>query len=126
VTRDGIEGDQHNHEKHYRPDRAVSIFDVETMRDLVVEGFPLEPGTAGENLTVEGLHVQEMQPGILIKIGAVVLQLEQPRKPCFVLDTINPRLKEAILGRCGFMASVANEGTIEPGMTIRYQQPFEQ
>jgi hypothetical protein len=29
----------------------------------------------------------------------------QPRKPCYVLDAIDPRLKEVIVGRCGHMAS---------------------
>ena len=119
VTKEGVEGDGHAHAKHNRADRAVSIFDIEIMRDLVREGFPLEPGTAGENLTVERLHVQQMEAGTLLGIGDVVLQLEKPRKPCFVLDVIDPRLKDAIAGRCGYMASVIRGGTIRPGMTIR-------
>ncbi len=118
VTEDGVTGDRHAHDKHNRPDRAISIFDVEIMRDLVQEGFPLRPGTAGENLTVEDLDVQQMQPGELLQIGNVVLRLEQPRKPCYVLDVIDPRLKEAIVGRCGYMASVVRGGLIRPGMKI--------
>lgn len=119
VTKEGVAGDQHAHAKHYRPDRAVSIFDIERMRDLVVEGFPLKPGTAGENLTVEGLDVQAKQPGTLLQIGEVILQLETPRKPCYVLDKIDSQLQYAIAGRCGYMASVVREGTIVPGMEIR-------
>jgi MOSC domain-containing protein YiiM len=119
VAKEGVEGDGHAHAKHNRPDRAISIFDMEIMRDLVREGFPLEPGTAGENLTVEQLHVQQMEAGTLLEIGDVVLQLETPRKPCFVLDVIDPRLKDAIAGRCGYMASVIRGGTIRPGMAIR-------
>jgi len=118
VTKAGIEGDIRAHAKHNRPDRAISILDIEIMRDLVAEGFPLEPGTTGENLTVVGLHVQRLEPGSLLTIGNVVLQLEQPRKPCFVLDEIDPLLKDAIVGRCGYMASVVHEGTISPGMPI--------
>jgi MOSC domain-containing protein YiiM len=118
ATEAGIEGDGHAHAKHNRADRAISILDIEIMRDLVEEGFPLQPGTAGENLTVEGLHVQKMQPGTLLEIGNVTLRLEEPRKPCFVLDVIHPVLKDAIVGRCGYMASVVRGGTIRPGMTI--------
>ena len=44
ATRDGLAGDGRNHAKHSRPDRAVSLFDVEILEQLVAEGFPLSPG----------------------------------------------------------------------------------
>lgn len=119
LTAAGIEGDGHAHAKHVRPDRAISIFDLEILRDLVEEGFPLSPGAAGENLCAENLRVQDLEPGTLLQIGDVLLRLEEPRKPCYVLDAIHPQLKMAMLGRCGYMASVLRGGTIEPGMTIR-------
>jgi MOSC domain-containing protein YiiM len=114
----GLDGDGHNHAKHIRPDRAISLWDLEILQQLVAEGFALEPGAAGENLTVAGLHVQQLLPGTLLKIGNVVLKLEQPRKPCYVLDAIDPRLQDAMVGRCGYMASVVGEGSIRPGMHI--------
>ena len=114
----GLIGDGRNHAKHIRPDRAVSLFDLEILTELVREGFPLQPGTAGENLTVQGLNVQSLPPGTILEIGQVVLRLETPRKPCYVLDAIDPRLKQAIVGRCGYMASVLRGGTIRPGMAI--------
>jgi MOSC domain-containing protein YiiM len=118
VTRSGLDGDGRNHAKHTRPDRAVSLWDLEILEQLVAEGFSLEPGAAGENLTVAGLDVQRMAPGTLLRIGGVVLKLEQPRKPCYVLDAIDPRLKEAIVGRCGYLASVVEEGTIHAGLPV--------
>jgi MOSC domain-containing protein YiiM len=114
----GFVGDGRNHAKHIRPDRAVSLLDDEILRQLVQEGFPLVPGAAGENLTVAGLCVQKLLPGTVLKIGDAVLRLEQPRKPCYVLDAIDPRLKDTIRGRCGYMASVIREGWIRPGMQI--------
>lgn len=114
----GLVGDGRNHAKHVRPDRAVSLWDYEILQQLVAEGFQLTPGAAGENLTVCGLNVQKLSLGTLLRIGDVVLKLEQPRKPCYVLDTIDPRLKEVIVGRCGFMASVLRVGTLRPGMSI--------
>ena len=114
----GLDGDGRNHAKHIRPDRAISLWDVEILQQLVAEGFALKPGAAGENLTVAGLNVQQMSPGTLLKIGGVILKLEQPRKPCYVLDAIDPRLKDAMVGRCGYMASVVGEGWIRPGMHV--------
>jgi MOSC domain-containing protein YiiM len=118
VSRAGLIGDGHNHAKHIRPERAISLLDHELMQQLIQEGYSLFPGATGENLTVNGLHVQKLDSGTLLKIGEVILRLEQPRKPCYVLDSIDPRLKEAIVGRCGYMASVQNEGLIRPGMTV--------
>ena len=118
VTTDGLAGDGHAHAKHIRPDRAVSLFDLEVLQQLQREGFPLYPGAIGENLTVAGLHVQQMSPRTLLAIGDVLLRLEEPRKPCYVLDSINPCLKDVIVGRCGYMASVVHGGVIEPGMEV--------
>lgn len=118
VTAAGLVGDGHAHAKHNRPDRAVSLFDIETLEQLQREGFPLFPGAIGENLTVQGLHVQRLQPGVVLRIGDVRLRLELPRKPCYVLDDISPSLQEVIVGRCGYMASVVTGGLIEPGMQI--------
>lgn len=125
VDAEGIAGDGRAHPKHKRPDRAVSLFDIEVLRQLVAEGFPLTPGAAGENLTVENLRVQQMEPGTLLEIGNVLLRLEMPRKPCYVLDAIDPQLQYAIVGRCGYLASVVRGGTLRPGMTIRRRATVE-
>ena len=118
VSQQGLAGDGRNHAKHISPQRAVSLFDWEILEQLRAEGFALEPGAIGENLTVVGLHVQRLQPGDLLSVGQVMLRLEEPRKPCYVLDAIDPRLKDAIVGRCGFLASVVRAGQIWPGDAI--------
>ncbi|MBI3837187.1 MAG: MOSC domain-containing protein [Planctomycetia bacterium] len=118
VTTAGLVGDGHAHQKHNRPDRALSLLDLEIIDQLRDEGFDLQPGTLGENLSVANLSVQQMPPGTLLSIGDVVLKLEQPRKPCYVLDHIDPRLKDVLVGRCGYMASVVQGGMIRPGMEI--------
>jgi MOSC domain-containing protein YiiM len=119
VLKSGLAGDERNHAKHVRPDRALSLWDYEILQQLIAAGFSsLVPGAAGENLTVVGLDVQHMEAGTLLHVGDVIIQLQQPRKPCYVLDAIDTRLKVAIEGRCGYMASVVREGPIRPGMSI--------
>lgn len=121
---DGFVGDGRAHAKHAVPQRAVSLFDLEVLEALRGEGFPLKPGEIGENLTVVGLDVQRLTPGTrLIVGGAVELRLEVSRKPCYVLDAIHPRLKEVIVGRCGFMASVLRGGIVKPSMSIAVIEP---
>ena len=43
-------------------------------------------GMFGENLTVEGLHEKEINIGDTYKIGEAVVQVTQPRQPCFKLQ----------------------------------------
>ena len=116
---DGLLGDVHAHAKHVRPDRAVSLLDYEIILELGREGFLVWPGRMGENLTLVGVDVQRMSPGTELTIDEAVLRLEAPRKPCYVLDAIDPRLKEAAVGRCGYMASVVRGGLIRPGAAVR-------
>lgn len=119
ITRSGVQGDRQAHEKHVKPTRAISLFDEELLHDLQALGFVLRPGSIGENVTLRNVFVQQMAPGTILEIGSVRVRLEEPRRPCFVLDAIDVRLKEAIVGRCGYMASVAAGGEIRPGMSVR-------
>jgi MOSC domain-containing protein YiiM len=120
VTVEGIVGDGRDHAKHAKPTRAVSIQDDELLAELRAEGYPVEHGSMGENLTVRGLDVQHLAPGTQLALsGGVVLELTEVRKPCFVLDPIDPRLKEAVVERCGFMAKVVKEGELRSGEVIR-------
>lgn len=124
VSAKGLEGDGHNHEKHYRPGQAVSLQDIERLEELCREGYLLNRGATGENLTVRNLHVNRLPVGTVLKFsGGVVLELTKVRTPCYVLDSIHPKLKEDILGRCGFYAQVVTEGVLRTGEIIEVIQP---
>ena len=45
------------------------------------------------------------------------------RKPCYVLDAIDPRLKDVIVGRCGFYAKVLKTGRLRAGESIVVERP---
>jgi MOSC domain-containing protein YiiM len=47
-----------------------------------------------------------------------VLELTEPRKPCYVLDKVHPALQEAVIGRCGFLARVIQSGRVFPGQRM--------
>lgn len=115
----GFAGDGHEHEKHIRPDRAVLIQDEERLEEFRREGFALAPGSLGENLTVRGLNVQGMAPGTRLRIeDGPLLELSEPRRPCFVLDQIDPRLQSVVAGRCGYLARVVEPGSASAGKRI--------
>jgi MOSC domain-containing protein YiiM len=115
VTESGIVGDGHNHNKHHKSERALSLLDAEILCQLKEEGYDLVPGSTGENILFRNVCVQQMQPGTMLQLGEVIIRLEQLRKPCYVLDAIDPQLKEAIVDRCGYLASVVRPGNIRPG-----------
>lgn len=123
VTVDGLKGDGRDHDKHWKEHRAISIQDEELIEDLCAEGYDLGHGTMGENLTVRNLNVQKMEPGTKLHFsGGVELELTEARRPCFVLDKIDAKLKDDVILRCGFMARVLQTGTISPGETIRVEK----
>lgn len=123
LTPDGLVGDGRDHEKHRRTDRAVSIQDLELLDQLVAEGYPVAPGIMGENLTVRGLQVQELSVGDRLHFqNGPVLELASVRKPCYVLDVIHAKLKEVVVGRCGFLCRVVQTGTFWPGQQVTVQR----
>lgn len=119
VNIDGLGGDGHNHEKHRTSMQAVCIQDIEKLEELNRQGYNLSAGTTGENLTVKGLNVNSLPLGTMLRFAnGVLLELTKVRKPCYVLDTIDPRLKEDIVGRCGVYAKVLREGFFTLGESV--------
>ena len=120
VTERGLDGDGHHHEKHNSPLQAVCLQDIEKLKELSQAGYLLFPGMTGENLTVKDLHVNALPAGTMLEFsGGVCLELTKIRKPCYVLDSIHPRLKDDILGRCGCYAKVIQGGWLNVGETIK-------
>lgn len=123
VTIDGLVGDAHDHDKHTTPLQAICLIDLEDLDDLRAEGFDVYPGATGENLTVRGLQSDELEIGDRLRFsGGLELQITKLRKPCFVLDAIDPELKTTIKGRCGCYGKVITPGEIRPGETINVLQ----
>jgi MOSC domain-containing protein YiiM len=119
ITFAGLKGDGHNHAKHNSPLQAVCLQDFELIQEVSRE-IPLSFGTIGENLMVRGLNVQRLPLGTVLTFeGGVVLELTKVRMPCYVLDSIDPRLKELLIGRCGMYAKVIREGLLKRGEAIQ-------
>ena len=84
VSRSGLEKDaQDDKEHHGGPERAVCLYSLERIRSLQTEGHPIDIGTAGENVTVEGIDWDRIVPGVTIKIGdQVLLEVASFTNPC--------------------------------------------
>ncbi len=83
IRASGVEGDrQRRVSGHGGPDRAVTLYSLERLEALRLEGHPIGPGSTGENLTVSGLRWDQIQAGVRLAIGDVLLELTKPAPPC--------------------------------------------
>lgn len=85
-------------------------------------GMSLFWGVFGENLTTEGLSEDTLHIGDRLRIGSAVIEVTQPRMPCYKLalrfgrDDIIKRF--LMSGRSGFYFSVIAPGTVSAGQPI--------
>jgi len=78
--------DQADRSVHGGPDKAVYAYAIEETRKWEAElGRDLGPGAFGENLTTEGIEVSGALVGERWRVGTALLEVVQPRLPCFKL-----------------------------------------
>lgn len=131
VSRLGLVGDAHNDFiGHGGPDRAVCIYPIELIRSLRQEGHPIDVGTSGENLTVEGIDWDFVVPGARIRCGdAVELEVVSFTNPCktiresFIEGEFKRISQKVNPGWSRVYARVLSEGKIRPGDPIRVIGP---
>ncbi|MEQ8216728.1 MAG: MOSC domain-containing protein [Arenibacter sp.] len=83
-------------------------------------------GMFGENLTVEGLDESQMRIGDIYSIGSALVQVSQPREPCYKLGVRfgNAKiLKEFIdYGYSGTYVRILEEGQVKNGDELILQE----
>lgn len=79
-------------------------------------------GAFGENITTEGLSEDTLCIGDLLRVGSAVLQVTQPRMPCYKLELRFNRddmIKRFLMsGRSGFYFSVVEPGHVGAGSKV--------
>lgn len=120
----GLDGDeQADLRVHGGPEKAVYAYSLDHYAswkaDFPEHSATLVPGAFGENLTVEGLTEADICVGDVHRIGTAVLQVCQPRQPCFklALHFADKRLPSAMVrsGRSGWYYRVLSTGELGPG-----------
>ncbi len=127
VGRLGLDGDAIVDGKHHGgPDQAVYVYGSEDYEWWSYRvGRPLEPGTFGENLTVDGLVSTDYAVGDRLAIGEeVVIEVSAPRMPCATLAYRmgNPEFLKAfrVAERPGLYCRVIEEGAIRTGDHVEH------
>ena len=142
----GVEGDAHlgvtvKHRSRVARDptqpnaRQVHLIPAELHEQLSRSGFAVGAGQMGENVTTRGIDLLALPLGTRLRLGeSAVLEVTGLRNPCRQLDTIQPGLMAATLGRddegrlvrkAGVMSIVLAGGTVRPGDPITVELPPE-
>ena len=124
VRRLGLAGDaQADLRVHGGPDKAVYAYDEGGylhFRQALAREIPF--GRFGENLTVAGMPETEVRLDDVYRAGSALLQVTQPRSPCFKLGIRMemPGFLKMFLesGRTGFYLRVLEEGQLAAGEKV--------
>jgi MOSC domain-containing protein YiiM len=131
VSRLGLQGDAQNDTKHHGgPERAVCVYSLERIQRLQAEGHPIDVGTAGENLTLQGIDWDLVAPGIRIRVGEeVLLEVGSFTRPCKTIrnsfiDGGFVRISQKLHpGWSRVYALVLSEGEIRSGDAVEVTPP---
>ena len=115
--------DQADRTVHGGPDKAVYAYareDYDFWHEH--ERVVTTPGLFGENLTVEGIDLSAALTGERWSVGTTVLEVAQPRLPCFKLgirmnDPRFPRRFQHV-GRMGAYLRIVREGDVGAGDAV--------
>jgi MOSC domain-containing protein YiiM len=125
VTKLGLEADG-----HFEPEpihgglvAAVCLYSMESIERVAADGHTAFPGAYGENLTLAGIELGELESGDRLKIGddGLEIELTQHAAPCqtqghwFVdrrIARISPKTNRQ---DARWYASVVTEGWVAPG-----------
>lgn len=140
----GVEGDAHlgvtvQHLSRIRRDpaapnlRQVHLIHAELHDELRANGFRVEPGDMGENITTRGIDLLGLPTNTRLHIGAdVIVEVKGLRNPCLQLDNFQAGLMAATLDKdgdgnlirkAGVMAVVIASGEVKPGDAIEIELP---
>jgi len=106
---------------HGGRDKAVLLLPA---KNYALLGLEPTYGFLGENLTLLDLDETQVSVGDRLKVGEVLLEVTQPRSPCWKLSALtdNPHFTRqyAESGRVGFYCRVLQSGKVVSGDTIEF------
>jgi MOSC domain-containing protein YiiM len=118
VGQEGVVGDEQADRIHHGgPDKAILAYCLAHYELWTQEIGPIQSGSFGENLQVEGQSEDEVCIGDTYELGAALLQVSQPRQPCWKPATLLgiPDLTRQMAqkNRTGWYFRVLRQGFVE-------------
>jgi MOSC domain-containing protein YiiM len=139
----GVEGDVHagvtvRHRSRVAADptrpnlRQVHLMHAELFEELRDQGFEVDAGRLGENITTRGLDLLALPRGTVLRFGAAAVTITGLRNPCAQIDKFRPGMLRRVVGRdeqgnlvrkAGIMGIVLSGGPVRPGDTVTVELP---
>lgn len=125
VSELGVEGDEQADSVHHGgPDKAICLYNFDNYPywEQVLHRS-LEFGSFGENFTVRQMNESDVCIGDIFQVGSAVVQISQPRQPCWKLaykwglDVLPLLVTES--GATGFYFRVLKAGEVKAGDDLR-------
>lgn len=117
----GIEGDAHGGNWH----RQVSLLAEESINKMKEMGLDVSAGSFAENITTQGIELNKLPIGTLLKIGEkVLLSVSQIGKECHDRCAIYHQAGDCVMPKEGIFAYVLKGGKVKPGDTIELIEGF--
>lgn len=111
----GLEGDAHAEGGR----RQVSLLALESIEKMRAQGAAVNPGDFAENLTVQGLALDQLPLGTRLRVGPEAeLVITQIGKACHKGCAIRELVGDCIMPREGIFARVIRGGVVRPGDAI--------
>ena len=107
---------------HGGPDKAVYVYPLDHYPAWRDEGVAVDAGDMGENLALAGLTERDVLLGDVLRWGDALVQVSQPRSPCYKLALhtgrrdIAPRM--IATARCGWYLRVLTPGSVPTSGTV--------
>jgi MOSC domain-containing protein YiiM len=134
--REGLEGDQQQDRRHHGGvERALHYYPGEhyvyweefwQAMALPPPASRLLPGAFGENLSDTGFTEEQINIGDVFILGEAVLQVSQPRSPCYKLNLRFGYPQMSLMmqtsGRTGWLFRVLQEGTVGPDDILKMHE----
>ncbi len=117
----GIEGDAHGGKWH----RQISLLAEESINKMKAMGLDVSYGSFAENLTTEGIELNKLPIGTLLKIGdEVILSVSQIGKECHTRCAIYHQAGDCVMPKEGIFAYVLKGGSIKANDPIEIIEGF--
>lgn len=120
-----VDDDQADKVHHGSPDQAICLYSLEVIQGLRSEGHPIEPGFAGENLTLSGVDWNDVVPGVRLTIGPKVkVEITDFTAPCskngqwFADGNYSRMLQRRHPGESRVYAKVLTGGVVSTGDVV--------
>ena len=124
VTNHGIEGDA---KAGHNPERQLSLLSNHWVGTMQEKGYKTNPGDFGEQIVIEGVVLEDLQPGDRLLMGAgALVEITKVRTGCTRLETAQGNSLKADIEYIGMMAKVLNGGAIKVGDPVQVIEAYRE